>query len=321
METIVDDTRIEAEKRHVILNASVTNVTMEGNPELLRRAIENLVRNAIRYSPEDTTVDISLSKVGSVYRISVRDHGTGVPEESLSSDLRPVLSSGEGPRPHQRWCRTGSGDCQARCRTASRNDARHERETWSLRVEITLPAPAVTTEEPALAVPPESSVTSFSGFSLRLATGTSCPDSCRPPPKSEISWISFFVVAVALDFVRPHDSVAGIAIFGVMRHFLAAVLDQRIPAFFTSWRHRQPGRGMNPDGDLAVIGIVKIDDVGWLIFHHVGALRKKRYVRFVHARSQNVENIGQQMFAVLIDGCRRDGFGSPISDVPAFGGV
>ena len=39
---------------------------MQGNPELLRRAVENIVRNAIRYSPEEGTVQITLKRSGSL---------------------------------------------------------------------------------------------------------------------------------------------------------------------------------------------------------------------------------------------------------------
>jgi len=150
VDTIVEDSRIEAEKRHVILNASLSNVTMEGNPELLRRAIENLVRNAIRYSPEETTVDISLSKVGSVYRISVRDHGTGVPEESLSSIFDPFY------RVEKDRGRTSGGvglglAIAKRAVELHRGTMRAQNVKPGLRVEIDLPAPAVTAEEPMLA--------------------------------------------------------------------------------------------------------------------------------------------------------------------------
>ena len=68
---------------------------MEGNPELLRRAIENIVRNAIRYSPEGGQVHISLKRAGTVYRVAVRDSGPGVPEEARQLYLRPVLPGGE----------------------------------------------------------------------------------------------------------------------------------------------------------------------------------------------------------------------------------
>jgi two-component system sensor histidine kinase CpxA len=149
VETIVDDSRIEAEKRHVTLNSSVSEVTMSGNPELLRRAIENLVRNAIRYSPENTNVDVSLSKVGSVYRISVRDHGAGVPEESLSSIFDPFYRV-EKDRGRMSG---GVGLGLAIARRAvelHRGSMRARNATPGLRVEIDLPVPAAVVEEPAL---------------------------------------------------------------------------------------------------------------------------------------------------------------------------
>jgi two-component system sensor histidine kinase CpxA len=86
---ILDDVHIEADKRGIILRPHITECEMEGNPELLRRAIENIIRNAIRYSPESTQVDISLSRIPSGFRVSVRDYGEGVPEESLGSIFDP----------------------------------------------------------------------------------------------------------------------------------------------------------------------------------------------------------------------------------------
>ncbi len=141
--TILDDTRIEAEKRHVILNGSLSPVNMTGNPELLRRAVENLVRNAIRYSPEDTTVDVSLSQVGSVYRVSVRDHGTGVPEESLPSIFDPFY------RVEKDRGRTSGGvglglSIAKRAVELHSGTMRAQNVKPGLRVEIDLPVPVQT---------------------------------------------------------------------------------------------------------------------------------------------------------------------------------
>jgi two-component system sensor histidine kinase CpxA len=64
-----------------------------GTTELLRSAIENVVRNAVRYTAEDTEVEIMLcrhhhdNKAEAV--ISVRDHGPGVPEAALADLFRP----------------------------------------------------------------------------------------------------------------------------------------------------------------------------------------------------------------------------------------
>jgi two-component system sensor histidine kinase CpxA len=86
---ILDDVRIEADKREVVLRAALAKAELEGNPELLRRAIENIVRNAIRYSPEGAQVEVSLTREQNTIRVSVRDFGDGVPEESLASIFDP----------------------------------------------------------------------------------------------------------------------------------------------------------------------------------------------------------------------------------------
>jgi two-component system sensor histidine kinase CpxA len=89
MRQILDDVHIEADKRQVTLHAEIAEAELEGNPELLRRAIENIVRNAIRYSPEGGAVDVALARVQDAFRIVVRDHGSGVPEESLPHIFDP----------------------------------------------------------------------------------------------------------------------------------------------------------------------------------------------------------------------------------------
>ena len=66
---------------------------INGVIELVRSAIENVVRNAVRYTSAGTSVDISLTseKVnGNRFAvINVRDHGQGVPEESIKDIFRP----------------------------------------------------------------------------------------------------------------------------------------------------------------------------------------------------------------------------------------
>jgi signal transduction histidine kinase len=64
-----------------------------GIEPLLRSAVENVVRNAVHYTPEHTAVEVSLRCAGkaeqAVATISVRDHGAGVPDESLADIFRP----------------------------------------------------------------------------------------------------------------------------------------------------------------------------------------------------------------------------------------
>ncbi len=86
---IVDDVRIEAEKHEIRINLESCAAEMEGNPELLRRAIENVIRNAIRYSPDGSPVNVTLTRTGNLYRVAVRDFGSGVPADALAHIFDP----------------------------------------------------------------------------------------------------------------------------------------------------------------------------------------------------------------------------------------
>lgn len=61
-----------------------------GDRELLWRAIENLLRNALRHTDASRGVQLRLeSGQGGDVRISVRDFGTGVPDEELEKIFQP----------------------------------------------------------------------------------------------------------------------------------------------------------------------------------------------------------------------------------------
>lgn len=78
---IVEDCRAEAESRGCRIALSAPGpVTLDGNAELLRRAIENVLRNAIRYSPEGGEVAVMVAPGAQVV---IRDHGPGAPPEAL----------------------------------------------------------------------------------------------------------------------------------------------------------------------------------------------------------------------------------------------
>ena len=84
IDEIVEDTSIEAAARECRLEwTTPPPLTLSGDPELLRRAIENVVRNAIRYAPRGTSVEIGLRSASGLAQICIRDHGPGVPEKEL----------------------------------------------------------------------------------------------------------------------------------------------------------------------------------------------------------------------------------------------
>jgi two-component system sensor histidine kinase CpxA len=95
LQQLVDDAYIEAAARGCTLDYGRRDpVTVEGDPELLRRAMENVIRNAIRYSPRESAVEISLARNDGKALVDVRDHGPGVPEEALPRLFDPFYRVG-----------------------------------------------------------------------------------------------------------------------------------------------------------------------------------------------------------------------------------
>jgi len=81
------DFEARARNRRVVVTRSDT-CTIEGYEELLRSAVENVVRNAVRHTAEGSAVEIAL-ECGPRVLLNVRDRGPGVPEEMLPEIFQP----------------------------------------------------------------------------------------------------------------------------------------------------------------------------------------------------------------------------------------
>ncbi|WP_286233849.1 ATP-binding protein [Thalassotalea sediminis] len=103
---ICDDAQLIAKERDVIINLSVaSNLLLIANAELLTSAINNVISNAIKYSPAQQTVDVKVEAKHDHILISVIDHGPGVEQQHLDklfdpfyrvSDSRDRHSGGTG---------------------------------------------------------------------------------------------------------------------------------------------------------------------------------------------------------------------------------
>jgi signal transduction histidine kinase len=69
--------------------------TIRGNVDLLRRAVENVLRNAIKYSDRGSviTLETAAGSGGRSVVIAVQDAGTGVPESDLENIFEPFFRS------------------------------------------------------------------------------------------------------------------------------------------------------------------------------------------------------------------------------------
>jgi len=92
VETIAEDARFEAGARgiRVVVEHGQEGESVNGVPELLRSALENVVRNALRYAPEGSAVEMRVNGGSNGHAtVSIRDHGPGVPDDELPNLFRP----------------------------------------------------------------------------------------------------------------------------------------------------------------------------------------------------------------------------------------
>jgi two-component system sensor histidine kinase CpxA len=92
LRSLVTDCAIEAEAKRCGLTLHTDRpLYLRGERELLRRAVENVIRNAIRYAPKGTAIEIGLDGSAAGATIGVRDYGPGVPEEALQDIFKPFF--------------------------------------------------------------------------------------------------------------------------------------------------------------------------------------------------------------------------------------
>jgi two-component system sensor histidine kinase CpxA len=150
---IVRDAAFESRERNgsVKLTAS-EQFFVQGDAKLLQSAIENLVRNAIRYTEPGTPVEVMLQPESrlnaSFVRLTVRDYGPGVPESELVNIFQPFYrisdardrqtgGAGLGLAIAERVIRVHGGTIRAENATPQ-----------GLRVEVLLPHSSMNSPDP-----------------------------------------------------------------------------------------------------------------------------------------------------------------------------
>ncbi|MBV8784688.1 MAG: HAMP domain-containing protein [Gammaproteobacteria bacterium] len=111
LRAIVAEVAIEAEARGCRIQVLAgAELTVWGDAELLRSAFENVVRNAVRYSPPggEITVTAQGTPDKSAVQVRIRDQGPGVPEKDLGLIFEPFYRV-DAAREHRRQGGEGLG--------------------------------------------------------------------------------------------------------------------------------------------------------------------------------------------------------------------
>ncbi|MFW6094665.1 MAG: ATP-binding protein [Pseudomonadota bacterium] len=88
---VIRDHEMEARTRRIDLRAHLLPVRAEGEHRQLRTLMDNLVGNAIQYSPNGGSIDVRLTRVGDEALIDVEDQGPGIPAELRERVFEPFF--------------------------------------------------------------------------------------------------------------------------------------------------------------------------------------------------------------------------------------
>jgi signal transduction histidine kinase len=157
VDQIVSDAIYEKPGRtaDLIVRATPEPMTVVGNADLLRRAIENVIRNAIFYTAEKTEVEIYLfRKSPEVVAVEVRDHGPGVPDPALGHLFEPFYRVDEARARQTGGTGIGLALCQRVIQLHGGTVCARNNEPRGLIISIEMPSQRII-HKPNHARPPE----------------------------------------------------------------------------------------------------------------------------------------------------------------------
>ncbi len=97
LKSIISDVQFERQDARIQLVLPKTQVILSGHLELLHRAIENVIRNAVKYGPPEGEVIVELqlsARTGEVV-VEVQDQGRGVAQQELLQIFKPFVRGRE----------------------------------------------------------------------------------------------------------------------------------------------------------------------------------------------------------------------------------
>lgn len=94
LQSHIDNILFEHPKRTIRFAPPVSTQFIEGDPQLLGEAVDNILRNACKYTPEESSIDVTLEATEQGTLITIRDYGDGVASEDLDKLTTPFYRSG-----------------------------------------------------------------------------------------------------------------------------------------------------------------------------------------------------------------------------------
>lgn len=97
IEEVARNVDLPLKAKRLTLSTAVSGVTLEADRELMAVVLDNLLSNAIRFSPDEGVVEVRAERLAHEVRISVRDQGPGVPNADGSHIFQPFYRGSNQP--------------------------------------------------------------------------------------------------------------------------------------------------------------------------------------------------------------------------------
>lgn len=143
VDAVVQDARFEAKAKHVEVRVDHASspITVLGDACALHSAIENVLRNALRFSPAGSRVQVCIARRGDQACVEIADRGPGVPAHQVSRIFEPFFRVGEARDRHSGGAGLGLAIVAAIIdRHRGSIVARNRHDETGLLVSIALPA-------------------------------------------------------------------------------------------------------------------------------------------------------------------------------------
>ncbi len=89
VQKIVSEFEFVYHRTHTLRFDSTIQHYLALDPKLFRQIVTNLISNAVKYSPKDSTITVSLTDSEEWIEIAVQDQGIGIPEEDIPHLFEP----------------------------------------------------------------------------------------------------------------------------------------------------------------------------------------------------------------------------------------
>ncbi|MDP6189759.1 MAG: ATP-binding protein, partial [Gammaproteobacteria bacterium] len=139
VQQVVHDATFEAQSDDKIKLTLSSSCRLQGHPELTSRALENIIRNAVRYTGDKGKVYIDVTRSKEWLCINIADDGPGVPEAALTHIFEPFFRADESRNQQAGGYGIGMAIAEQAIRSQGGTISARNRSEGGLEISLRLP--------------------------------------------------------------------------------------------------------------------------------------------------------------------------------------